>query len=186
VARPAGGRLRLHVEPREAAVGDTVSVRAEVLDKGYRPALNADVILEITTPDGEFQEIPFERSLQGEDLHRAGFVTRGVGRHHLRARLRDPGGDDVVVDTAVEVDGIGREYHQAELDSARLSRLAAGTGGRFFRADDAEQVVEAVNDATSARRVERRLPLRDAPLLLGLLIALAALEWFWRRGRGLA
>ncbi|NIR28755.1 MAG: hypothetical protein GWN84_05445 [Gammaproteobacteria bacterium] len=186
VARPAGGRVRLHVEPAEAARGDTVSVQAEVLDAGYRPAADVEVTLAVTTPPGEVEEVPLEGALEGEGLHRASFVVRDVGRHHLRVRLRAPDSRPMDAETAVEVSGVGREFHGAELDAARLARLAEATGGRFFRAGEAAEIVDAVDDATGTRRVERRLPLRDMSLLLVLLIAFACVEWVWRRRRGMA
>lgn len=186
VARPAGGRVRLHIDPPEAALGDSVSVQAEVLDAAYRPANGADVTLAVTTPAGEVEEIPFERTVEDDRLHRASFVARDVGRHHLRVRADLPDAGGIHADAAVEISGTGREFHDAELAASRLERLAAAAGGHFFRASEAAGVVDAVDDTISTRRVERRLPLRDAPLLLALLLALAGLEWIWRRGKGLA
>lgn len=186
VARPAGGRVRIHVESAEAALGDSVSVRAEVLDAAYRPATAADVTLAVTTPTGGIDEIPLERTVEDDGLHRASFVVREVGRHHLRVRADTSGAGGLHADTAVEVSGTGHEFHAAELDATRLERLAAATGGRFFRASEAAEVADAVDATIGTRRVERRLPLRDAPLLLALLLALACLEWIWRRRRDLA
>lgn len=185
VARPAGGRLRLHVEPANAARGDSVSVQAEVLDAVYRPDADAEVTLTVTTPAGEVQQVPFERRFGNDGLRRASFVAREIGRHHLRVRSAAAGEDTVQADATVEVSGVGREFHGSELDKARLERLAAATGGRFFTAESVAGIVDAVDDATGSRRVERRLPLRDAPLLLVVLIALACLEWSLRRSRAL-
>jgi uncharacterized membrane protein len=186
VARPAGGRIRLHVEPAEAALGDRVLVEAEALDARYLPLTNADVTLAVTTPLGEVSEIPFERTLRGEERHRASFVVKDIGRHEMRVQLRTPEGQTIAAQSAVEVTGAGREFHGAELKVERLKQLAQGTGGRFFRAGDAADLVDAIDDTTDSVRVEKRLPLRDVPALLAALILLACLEWVWRRRLGVA
>ena len=186
VARPAGGRIRLHVEPADAALGDTLSIEADVLDERYAPLANAEVTLTVTTPFGEVSETPFERALQGEGRHRASFVVKDIGRHEIQVRLRTPQDQTIDARTSLEVTGAGHEFHGAELKADRLQQLAKGTGGRFFRAGDAADVVDAIDDTTDAIRVEKRLPLRDVPALLAALILLACLEWVWRRRLGVA
>lgn len=186
VSRPAGGRVRLHVEPAEAALGETLSIEAELLDARYLPLPNPNAALEVTTPLGEVVKVALERAINRDGFQHAGFVPREIGRHEFRLRLEGTEGDALETHTSVEISGTGREFHSAELDAPRLTRLAAETGGRFFRAADAAKIMDVIDDTTATFRVEKRLPLRDAPALLIALLALACLEWAWRRRRGLA
>ncbi|MDH3314682.1 MAG: VWA domain-containing protein [Gammaproteobacteria bacterium] len=186
VARPAGSRARLHLEPAEAALGENIAIEAEALDGRYLPLQNAKVTLEVTTPLGEVEKVVLEPRFNRDGFHRSSFLPRDIGRHEFRLRLEDPKGETIETLASVEVSGAGREFYSAELDVPRLSRLAQATGGQFFLAADAEKIVDAIDDTTATVRVEKRLPLRDAPALLIALIALAFLEWAWRRRRGLA
>jgi uncharacterized membrane protein len=186
VARPAGGRARLKVEPAEAALGESISIEVQALDERFLPLAEANPALEVTTPLGEVNKVALQRSIDDQAYHYAGFVGREIGRHEFRLRLENSDGRVIEAETSIEVSGTGREFHSAELDAPGLSRLAQDTGGRFFRAADAAELIEIIDDTTSTVRVEKRLPLRDAPALLIALIALACLEWAWRRRRGLA
>ncbi len=186
VARPAGGRVQLEVEPAEAALGQSVSVNARTLDARFLPLDKAGATLEITDPLGEVASVPLQRVMNKEGLHHANFVPREIGRHEFRLKLEDPDGTEIEADASIEVSGAGREFHSAELNADRLRRLAEDTGGRFFTAANAAEMIEFIDDTTATVRVEKRLPLRDAPALLMALIALACIEWAWRRRRGLA
>ncbi len=186
VARPAGSRARLHLQPAEAALGENIAIEAEALDGRYLPLHDAKVTLEVTTPLGEVDKVVLEPRLNRDGFHHSSFIPRDIGRHEFRLRIEDPKGETVETRASVEVSGSGREFYSAELDTPRLSRLAQATGGQFFLAADAEKIVDAIDDTTATIRVEKRLPLRDAPALLIALIALAFVEWAWRRRRGLA
>ena len=186
VARPAGGRARLKAEPAEAALGESISIEAQTLDARFFPLADSKPTLEVTTPLGEVEKIVLQRRINDEGYHHADFVAREIGRHEFRLRLDDPDGKVIEAGASIEVSGAGQEFHSAELDAPRLSRLAEDTGGRFFSAADASEVIGIIDDTTATVRVEKRLPLRDAPALLIALIALACLEWAWRRRRGVA
>ncbi len=186
VARPAGDRVQLRVDPAEAAVGQSVSIEAQLLDVRYLPLADGEASLEVTTPLGEVKTLALQRAVNQDGIHLASFVAMEVGRHEFR--LKHAASDLEATETwsSIEVSGAGREYHGAELDAARLARLAESTGGRYFAAADADKLIEVIDDTKATVQVEKRLPLRDAPALLLLLIALACLEWVWRRRRGLA
>lgn len=185
VARPAGGRARLDVEPAEAAPGERLAIEAELFDARYRPIDNANVTLEVITPLGDVEKVVLERALNRDGVHRSSFIPRDIGRYEFRLTLDGADGETVQSEASVEVSGAGREFHSAELAAPRLSRLAEGTGGRFLRAANAEEIIGLIDDTTATSRVEKRLPLRDAPVFLIALLVLACLEWVWRRRRGL-
>ncbi len=186
VARPAGGRARLDIEPAEAALGQSVQIDAQTLNARFLPLADGEVTLEVTNPLGELETVALQRAINKEGLHQAIFVPRDIGRHEFRLKLEQPDGELIEAYASLEVSGAGREFHTAELNATRLKRLAEGTGGRYFAAANAAELVKVIDDTTATLRVQKRLPLRDAPALLFALIALACLEWAWRRRRGLA
>jgi uncharacterized membrane protein len=186
VARPAGGRARLELEPAEAAVGESISIEAQTWDPRFLPLADPRATLEVTNPLGQVEEVPLQRAIDSDGFHHASFVARDIGRHEFRLRLSGPEGELIESEASVEVSGSGREFHSAELHVPRLKRLAEETGGRFFTAADAAEMIKVIDDTKSTLRVEKRLPLRDAPALLLALLALACLEWAWRRRRGMA
>jgi uncharacterized membrane protein len=186
VARPAGGRARLDAGPAEAAPGERIALEAELFDARYRPMDIENATLEAVTPLGDVERIVLERALQRSGLYRSSYTVRDIGRYEFRLALDGADGQTIQAQASVEVSGAGREFHSAELDVARLSRIAEDTGGRFLRAAEAEALIRAIDDTTAAVRVEKRLPLRDAPVFLAALLMLACLEWVWRRRRGLA
>ena len=186
VARPAGGRVRLRLDPAEAAVGERVAVEAELLDAAYRAIPDPKAILRVTTPRGDLEPVTLEPVLERDGFHRASFVPRDIGRYEVHLELEDPGSTPVVSHASFEASGSGREFHSAFLDASRLERLAQSTGGRYFSAGNAAKVVESIDDTTARVREERSLPLWDAPAFLLALLALACLEWAWRRRRGFA
>ena len=186
VARPAGSRARLDAEPAEAAAGERIVLRAEVLDARFFPLGGAGVTLEVTTPLGTVEPIPLERSLDSEGFYQASLVARDIGRHEFLLKVEDANGEVIESHASVEVSSAGKEFHSAELGADRLARISAATGGRFLRLKEAAKLVDVVDDTTATVRVEKSLPLRDAPGILLALIALACAEWLWRRRRGLA
>ncbi|HSS66715.1 MAG TPA: hypothetical protein VLS27_19960, partial [Gammaproteobacteria bacterium] len=186
VARPAGGRAQLTVSPAEAALGQSISIETQSLDTRFFPLPDSKVTLEVTTPLGKVEDVALQRAVNKDGLRHADFIAREIGRHEFRLRLEDPDGESIETSASIEVSGSGREFHSAELDAPKLARLAEDTGGRFFIAADAEELIENIDDTTATVRVEKRLPLRDAPALLIALVALACLEWAWRRRRGMA
>lgn len=186
VARPAGGRVRLNVEPAEAAAGERISIESELLDARYHPVESTNVTVEVITPLGEVRKIPLDRAHDRDGVYRSNFIARDIGRYEFRLALERPDGEAIESQASVEVSGAGREFHAAGLDVARLSGLAKGTGGEFLRVADAGDIIGAVDDTTARIRIEKRLPLRDAPVFLVLLLMFACLEWALRRRRGLA
>ena len=186
LARPAEGRLRLKAEPPIAAAGEKIFIEAEVLDADFHPLKDAIVTLEAISPDGEVKSLALERALNRDGFYQTSIVARALGRHEFRLKLDQENEDPIETQASVEVSGVGREFHSAQLDAQRLERIAANTGGRFLRAEDAEKIVLDIDDTTTTVRVERRLPLWDAPALLIALMGLACIEWVWRRRRGMA
>ena len=78
-----------------------------------------------------------------------------------------------------------RELVDLECNEALLRQIAAASGGRVFRPDEADEL-EALLTAQTAHRVERQSqPLWRWWVVLALLVALLSAEWIVRKSCGL-
>jgi hypothetical protein len=67
-----------------------------------------------------------------------------------------------------------------------MQRIADETGGRFFRANEADELAEAISYSGRGITVVEQRELWDMPIILFLLLGLMGGEWMFRRSRGLA
>lgn len=184
LARPAAGRVRLHVTPRQGTAGKPVRVVADVVDPSYRALPDARVRLTVDDPLGDRTVTDLDWQGQVEGRYEIRLPLAQDGRHDLRAELIEQG-EAVAADSAhLHVSGSGREYYGAELDTALLRRVAAETGGQYFAASAAADVIDAVAQTGGGRTMIKPLPLWDAPVLYLLMLALVCIEWSLRRRWG--
>ena len=181
LARPAVGRIQTHLTPQQGTVGKPVRIAVDVVDPSYQPLRGATVRLFIDNPLGDRVELEldWESSIAGR--YETQFTPTLSGRHDFEISLLS---DDKVVATTTEylhISPTGREYHQAELNTALLKRITEATGGRYVAASKDSSLIEAIATPQGGRIVTTRLPLWDAPVIYLLIVALACLEWFYRR-----
>ncbi len=95
-----------------------------------------------------------------------------------------PAGEPLAA-THLLVGGAERELFGAEMDAALLARIAADTGGRFYRAAEAQALADALPATRAEGVVVERLALWNLPAVFLALLALLGFEWVYRRRRGL-
>ena len=78
------------------------------------------------------------------------------------------------------------EYLDTSASSSVLEWMGQETGGRVYRPENLEELAEAIRPDPRYEPERIELPLRDSPLVLLLLIALALCEWAIRKRSGLA
>lgn len=191
LARPATGRLRTRVWPKQATPGQTVTVDAEILDPAFEPLSDARAELVVTTPLGDIIRQPLVRTVQGQGSYQSQFRVEETGRYDLELTFSESEQTSVEQksvsqDVFVNVSANGREFHDSGFDSSLLTWIAQSTGGRYFPVADVQQLLNVVDDVHELRTTVHRIPLWDAPFFLLVLLALLSLEWFQRRRRGLA
>jgi len=163
----------------------TVTLRAEVRDKTYRPSADAVVTLEVSdslSPPTllDMTPVPGERG-----VYEASYETAhtGVFRFEATAKTADDAGVTEELGRARfavrREDGVVEHYRTAQ-NRALLERLAAATGGSYFAIADVSRLPEAVS-FSEAGTVERQvLDLWNMPIVFLLLLLLKAGEWLVR------
>lgn len=165
--------------------GGTHPVSVQVRDAEFRPVADAEVAMTITGPDGHETALnpTLADAADGRYLAAARFDQAGIYRVTAEARRGSLSLGSA--SRAVLAGGTDIEMVDPRLNEPMLQRLAGLTGGRYLRADEADELPGLLRDAQPE---EHTTELRDlwhnAWTLLAILGLLAA-EWLVRRRVGL-
>jgi hypothetical protein len=178
--------VTVSTEPSRVQPGETVTIRAEVADSGFFHVNDARVDALVTTPAGDTLSIPMEWTVERDGEYRATYRAPREGLYEVRVSALRGGehlgsGDAFFASTASAA-----EYFDAGMRAPLLRRVAEETGGRFYTPQSVESLPEDISYIGGGVTVTEERDLWDMPALLILLVALVAVEWTYRRARGLA
>lgn len=158
----------------------TVTLRADVRNTEFEPALDAEVTVRVDRGIGTPASLPMTP------------VPGQPGRYELSYEAEQPGVYRFEAVAAQDGEELGRsrvairrqdgvaEHFQIQQNRPLLERIAAVTGGRYFGLEDAAAIPEAVQ-FSEAGIVERQiLELWNMPIAFLLLLLLKAGEWLLR------
>ncbi len=178
---------RITVTPSRdrAAVGERVTVTAEVTDSAFLAVNGADVAGVITTPGGAEREVRLDWVVDRDGAYTASLPVDERGPFTIRVDARR--GDVELGSGAAHFRGAEpvEEYFDAEMHAGLLGRLAGETAGRFYTLDEVDRLPDDVRYTESGITVRDTRDLWDMPILFLALITLVAAEWGYRRLRGL-
>ena len=172
------------ISPAVAGITERISV--VVRDDDFKPVANAEVAIETTAPNGEKRQMP------------AALSSPQDGRYAVATRFDQPGvyKIDVVATRGgtrigaasrpVLVGGVDLEMTQPRLNEAVLRRLAAETGGRYLRADQASGLPALLRESRAEAGTPEMRDLWHNGWSLLAIVGLLASEWVARRRVGLA
>lgn len=174
------------VVAEESGPGEAITVRAELSDSAYLRANGAAVKGTVATPSGVTQDVALEWTVERDGEYGTTYVPEGNGVHEVRLQAVI-GRDTVAAEPGyLRVAPPTTEYFSAEMRPALLRQVADETGGRYYPAERALDVVKDLVYGASGATVVEKQDLWDAPaLLLAMLVAVGA-EWALRRRWGLA
>jgi uncharacterized membrane protein len=179
-------RVEAAAEPSRVGPGESVTVRARVVDSIYMDVNNATVTAEVTTPTGALDTIPLDWTLRDDGTYAGRFVAGEAGTYRFTV-LAVQGTDSVHSAVgALLADSRGADMDHAELRTALLQRIASETGGKYYPIAGMAQLPDDVVLTESGITAHESRDLWDMPAVLLLLIVLLATEWSYRRWRGLA
>jgi hypothetical protein len=179
------GQLTFSVSAEPAAVGQPVTVRADLRDDAYRTVSDAGVTAVIEAPDGAVRELRMDWTAQREGEYRTSFIPDAPGLHRVRVEaLR---GDSTIAAGSLALDAVDDEgeYFEAQMRAPLLRRIAEETGGRFYTVANLDRLPEEIRYSGQGVTEMERYDLWDMPILFFLLVGLVAGEWGYRRKRGL-
>jgi uncharacterized membrane protein len=179
-------KVMVSASPDKVQRGEPVTLTAEVVDPDYKGINDAHISAHVTSPSGRTEDVPMEWSIAREGEYTARFTPDEDGLFTVRVggthEVKDVGTGEVTVRVAPS----DAEYFDAAMRAPLMKRIAEDTGGRFYRAEDTANLVDAITYSGRGITVTEDRELWDMPIVLLLSLLLMGGEWAYRRSRGLA
>jgi ribosomal protein L18E len=161
-----------------------IELRAEVRDRTYLPTSDAEVEANIIRPDGsaEMETLRPEPLTQG--VYSTQWNATRTGSYVAEITARRAGlelGRDVV--TFRRQNGVAENFHQ-EQNRELLERLAAETGGRYYKPGNARRLAQEISYSEAGITAREMKDLWNMPAVFLAAIALRSAEWLLRRKWG--
>jgi len=173
--------------PDQVERGDPVVISADVLDAEYHGVNDGRISATVTGPSGAVIDVPLEWTVENDGEYRGRVTPLEDGFFRIAVGGSRADGEDVGRGaTALRVAPSEAEYFDASMRAPLMQRIADETGGRFFRANEADELADAISYSGRGITVVEQRELWDMPIMLFLLLGLMGGEWMYRRSRGLA
>ena len=173
--------------PVSASVAQTMlldhgqqTLTATVRDPEYNPAAGAQVTARVLGPDGLTTTIALRAAAGVPGQYRAVFRAARAGMYVAQVSAPGFGQEAVAFD---RINGAAENFHLQQ-NRALLERLAAETGGQYWRPSQALGMAAAIPYANAGATMRVSLPLWNLPIFFLLLLLLPLAEWFLRRRWG--
>lgn len=183
--REPRGELTLDMETsaHSLALGDSLELRARVMDEKGEPTGPFDIVAEIEHAGGSEKR----RFSADERQYRLEWKPPAAGEYRVIVTAERDGAPVARAETAFMVTAVDVEYATLVSKPSVLAALALATSGRYAAADDASYVFsDIMSNATSTRYTAlKRRELWSTPWYLAAVLALLAAEWAIRKFVGL-
>ncbi len=180
-------RVMVTAAPDHVQKGEPVTITAQVVDPEYKGINDGRITAHVTSASGKVEDLPMAWTVKREGEYTATYTSTEDGIAKIVVGGSDHEGKDVTRGVAsVRVAPSDAEYFDAAMRAPLLKRIADETEGRFFTADQASGLVDAITYSGKGITVVEDKELWDMPLILLLLLTLMGAEWSFRRAKGLA
>ncbi|MEX0641163.1 MAG: glutamine amidotransferase [Pirellulales bacterium] len=180
-------RVEVAVEPQADSDAAAVAVRVRVRDAEYLPLDNAQVAIEVATPDGKRIALEAEPDENEPGAYVARHVPRQPGAYRAVVQVNAPDGSPIGERNAgwaaqPEVE----EFTRLKPNRALLAEIAAKTGGEVVNSDELDRFVAGLPTRKAPITEPWIRPAWHHPLFYLAIIACLVGEWGLRRWKGLA
>jgi uncharacterized membrane protein len=168
-----------------------IALTAEVFDQQYNPAAGAKVEAHILGPSGVTALVEMTPVPESPGHFQAAWNAPKTGAYltEVTAQRADPKdgkmkefGRDVL--TFQRMDGVAENFH-IEQNRELLERLAAQTGGQYWKPADLGKLAGAIPFSEAGVTVRQTKDLWNLPLVFLVLVLLRFSEWWLRRKWGI-
>ena len=180
-------RVQIDVESPRDATDSNAAIGIQVYDEEYKPQLNADVSLTVTSPSGQEIQLTTEQDTQRAGRYNTTFVSRESGAYRVTAEVKTPEGNLIEKRESGWVsEPAAGEFLTLVPNRAALVDLAARTGGQVIAMEDLDAFADSFeNRKVPIEEIQTR-PWWHRWSIFVVAICLLVVEWGYRRLAGLA
>jgi hypothetical protein len=180
-------RVEVHVEPQPGSGSGAMQMLIRVRDPEFLPLDNAQVSIEVSTPDGKKLPIVAEPNTGEAGTYIARHVPREAGAYRAAIKVAAPDGSEIGEREAGWVaQPVADEFNRLRPNRAWLQEIAAKTGGEVVAVDDLPKFVASLPSRKVPITEPWIRPLWHHPAFYIFVIGCFAAEWGLRRWKGLA
>jgi uncharacterized membrane protein len=161
-----------------------IRVTANVRDKEYMPAADAQVAAHFIGPEGISAVVDMSPVPNNAGEYRAEWTAGKAGSYLAEITAQSAQGEpsrDVL--TFQRTDGVEENFH-TEQNRELLEKLATQTGGRYWKPDDLARLPTEISYSEAGISVSDTKELWNMPIVFLVLLALLFAEWLLRRKWG--
>jgi hypothetical protein len=177
-----GETMRLYYAPDQPQIDGTLSLNANVMNRGGEPLQGGDVWARIIAPSGKAERISFLSSADAWGAYSAQFTAHEPGKHQVVLTCKETG---AILETSFYVQGAATERIGRAARPEVMEEIARVTRGKVMRVDRPEEIVSSLVSLPDPAPSVRRVQVWSHPLTAGLVIALMGVFWIGRKAIGL-
>jgi uncharacterized membrane protein len=179
-------QIQLTLGSDRAEPGEPVRIVAGVDDERFSRVNDAGVVARVTAPSGTEMVVPLEWTVEQDGEYMGSFAPAEPGLHEIRVEATF--GNQTHESRLAYLDAAESrsEFFGSQMRAPLLRRLAEETGGRFYTAANLASLPEDLSITGRGLTVQEEHELWDMPIFFIVLLGLVAVEWAYRRRRGLA
>jgi uncharacterized membrane protein len=161
-----------------------VHFSADVRDKSFQPAPDARVEAHILGPNGTSASVEMSPVLDAPGQFQADWNAEKPGSYVTEV-VAQRGNEEVGRDVLnfQRMDGVAENFHTGQ-NRELLEKLAAQTGGRYWRPEEISRLPEEIPYSDAGITMRQTKELWNMPAIFLLLILLRFSEWLLRRKWG--
>lgn len=179
-------RVEIDVRPNNESQDGSVALHVRVSDPDYLPLDNAQLTIDVTTPDGHKVALDAEPSDDEPGAYQATHVPRQSGAYRATVTVKSADGAEVGQREAGWVaEPAADEFNNLRPNRKALEEIAAKTGGEVIDVNDLNRFVAYLPSRSAPITEPRIRPAWHHPLFYLAIIACLCGEWGLRRWRGL-
>ncbi len=176
-------KFRSYPIQQEFSETEAVVFESQVYNDIFEPVYGNSIEIEITGEDGRKNEYTYVTS-PGNNRYQIGGLHEGVYRYRssttINGKQESVHGEFAVVERKIELQNVTADFDL-------LRKVSANTGGRFFEADEVDQLSSQLqqSEATSVIHSEETYDsIINLKWVFWVLLALVTLEWGLRKYHG--
>ena len=178
----AGERIRLYFTPDRPKPGDTVTLNANAFDQYGAPLKNGQVLVDITSPDGQTRRISLDKAEGTWGSYSGRFKVAQPGAWKIEAAV----GEDKVHGVKTTLLAQGTEIEKTGMPARAdvLEEMTRVSKGRLMAGDKLASLFKEIQALPEPTPMETRTPLWSHWITAAALILLLALFWVGRKLNG--